>query len=192
MQELTVPVIKLHNSLVSLRFSLNSSASIWCINHSSQFCFICKIPIPPSKSLMKMLNSIGSSINHWGTPVPGIQKGFVLLLTTPLSLAVQLFVIIPHCLVISSVFQQFVCEYLMERTIKSHAEVKSKQRPQFFPHSLGQSSCHRKPAGLSDTISRLSVNSEYSQATCCPILRSEIVSRRICYIRFPWIVRLVR
>lgn len=182
-----VPIVKLHNSVIS------EILSQWQHKH---LLYQSLLPV-----LFRLQNShptlqiINKDVNwywlqYWplSTPaVPGIQKDFVLLLTAPLSLAVQLFVSIPHCLVISSVFQQFLCENLLKGTVKSLAEVKNKQQPQFYPHSPGQSSCYWKPAGLSDATSRLSVNSE-----CCPILHSEIVSRSICYIRFSLIAKLVR
>lgn len=60
---------------------------MWCISLSSSFVWSVNLPrvhsVPISRSLMKMLRSIGPSIEPWGTPaVAYLQVAFVLPLCT--------------------------------------------------------------------------------------------------------------
>ncbi|GAB0181629.1 hypothetical protein GRJ2_000628200 [Grus japonensis] len=61
--------------------------TLWCIIHFSRFCVISKLAglhsAPSSRSLMKILNRTGPSIDPWTTPlVTGLQLDFVPLITT--------------------------------------------------------------------------------------------------------------
>ena len=82
------PDVELHDASLSPIFQahkvlLDGSTTIWCSSHSSQFCVICKLAamhfVLSSRSLMMMLNSNGSSMNPWDTPLAiCLQLQFVL------------------------------------------------------------------------------------------------------------------
>lgn len=72
--------------LQPVKVHLNGSTPIWCNDHSSQFCIIGKLcemhSVPSSRSLMKLLNSIGPIVDPWEAPVvTGLCLDFVLLIT---------------------------------------------------------------------------------------------------------------
>lgn len=83
----------------SVKVPLNGSATIWCLNSSSQSCISCKIPeghsAPSSGSFIKVLNSIDPSTNHKGAPLVTVKMHFVLLMTSPLSLGCSQFSVHP-------------------------------------------------------------------------------------------------
>ncbi|KAK4810954.1 hypothetical protein QYF61_013362, partial [Mycteria americana] len=77
-QDLALPLVELHEIPVSpilqlVKVPLDGSMTLWRISCSSQFGVICKWlgvhSAPSSRSLMKMSNRTGSSIDPWGIPL---------------------------------------------------------------------------------------------------------------------------
>lgn len=65
--------------------SINGSATAGVSSSCSHFiCSLLRVqPVPSSRSLLSMLNSIIPSVHPWGTPlVPALQLGFVVLVRT--------------------------------------------------------------------------------------------------------------
>lgn len=59
--------------LQPVKVPLNSGTTIWCASPSSQFCIICELAegelLSHHPGLMKRINSIGPSVDPWGTPL---------------------------------------------------------------------------------------------------------------------------
>lgn len=99
----------------SVKVPLNGSATIWCLNSSSQSCISCKIPeghsAPSSGSFIKVLNSIDPSTNHRGAPlVSDCQDAFCAADDISFELRVQPVLSTPHCQFISSRVHWFTYE----------------------------------------------------------------------------------
>lgn len=102
--------------IISLEVSVGGSTTLWHINCTSQFCAIGKLAgvhsAPLSRSLMKMLSGIGPSIDPWRSywpPSRFCSTDHQLLGVTFLSV-----LNLPCCLLIHSISQQLVDEYLTQ------------------------------------------------------------------------------
>lgn len=89
LQDLAFPLVECHKIHLCpipqpVEVPLNGSTRLWSISYLVSPANLLRVqPVPSSRSLMKMLNRIGPSIDPWGTPlVTGLQLGFVQLIPT--------------------------------------------------------------------------------------------------------------
>ncbi|KAF1440525.1 Zinc finger RNA-binding protein, partial [Pygoscelis papua] len=92
LQNFALPLVELHEIpigpfLQPVEVPLDGSTTLWHISHSSQFVSSANLwrvhSAPSSRSLMKVLNRTGPSIDPWCTLlVTSLQLGFILLINT--------------------------------------------------------------------------------------------------------------